>query len=213
MQIGHCFIVYRCRKSRQDYFGSLFLPLGSNLTVWITPSVSELHLESFAAPSTLLVHKQQHHCLFFLTENPLQYDTVWSADGSFVCWVLIEYAAFFIELLPSSLSAQAQIVGRSPGSHLNCRPVVALHSGKQQHGLSASIFLSTPTEESSGHWFLKPLLALRNELKYIGQWSFTLRALARETGLRITCFLPPLHFLARKVHNLGLILRGSSEMR
>lgn len=87
MWTSHCFIAYKSLKSRQDYFQALRLASRSNLMVWrIYFSTVRVYLESFTAPSTLFSHKQQpYRYLFPVSENPAQYDTVWSADGSFVC--------------------------------------------------------------------------------------------------------------------------------
>lgn len=83
MQTRHCFVVYRTPKSRLFSGSQIAIkeqPHGVKDLLQYCHSVSGvLHCTKHIVPHK----KQQYRYLFSLSENPVQRDTVWLADGCF----------------------------------------------------------------------------------------------------------------------------------
>lgn len=161
MQTSRCFVVYRTLKSRLFSGSQIAIkeePHGVRDLLQHCHSVSGvLHCTKHIVP-----HKQQQYCyLFSLSENPVQHDTVWSADGSFSLHkVPFQCMACFFQLLPPSLSLSSGSSSQRLGRHLKCRPSFR---NTAEYSVSLNISFAHPLRKVL--LSVRTLFALRTQLK------------------------------------------------
>lgn len=186
-------------KIREDYFWTPRLPWGSSLMVWIIPTVSELHLETFTASSALFrhthTHTQQHHCfsfqqMFYSMILSGQQMALFSPEYSSSTWLVSLSYCLLLHLLMLNIRESPDRQGpktQSSGS-------TSLRNTAEQ-SFSLNFFhihcakfcsLVCPGTSRTQEWALIYWLELAHTVHL------------QETGLRSKCFPPSLLFVSEK---------------